>query len=155
MCETQALVHSYSSFTRITNPSHSSDKCAVYTVHDALWCHLHLLLPRTYCKRHNHVCTCTVQLTRNLNASVEYERFCSRVSMCETQALVHSYSSFTGITNPSHSSDKCAVYTVHDALWRGLHLLLPNLCYLQLWQLFFLIYFFGLFYAIIRIRMSF
>ena len=40
-----------------------------------------------------HACTYihlqyTVQLTRNLNASVEYERFYSRVSMCETRALV-------------------------------------------------------------------
>ena len=30
----------------------------------------------------------TVQLTRNLNTSVEYERFYSRVSMCKTRALV-------------------------------------------------------------------
>ena len=37
----------------------------------------------------NHpICTCTVQLTPNLNASVEYERFYSRASMCKTRALV-------------------------------------------------------------------
>ena len=49
---------------------------------------------------------CTVQLTRNLNVSVEYERFYSRVSMCETRALEHSYSnsSFTRRSDPSHSN---------------------------------------------------
>ena len=50
--------------------------------------------------------TATVQLTRNLNASVEYERFYSRVSMCETRALEHSYSSFTRRPDPSHSSTR-------------------------------------------------
>ena len=54
-------------------------------------------------------CTCTVQLTRNLNASVEYERFYSRVSMCETRALDHSYSSFTRRSDPSHSSTRALV----------------------------------------------
>ena len=57
------------------------------------------------------VYTCTVQLTRNLNASVEYEyeRFYSRVSMCETRALEHSYSSFTRRPDPSHSSTRALV----------------------------------------------
>ena len=56
-----------------------------------------------------YICTCTVQLTRNLNASVEYERFYSRVSMCETRALEHSYSSFTRRSDPSHSSTRALV----------------------------------------------
>ena len=56
-----------------------------------------------------HVDACTVQLTRNLNASVEYEHFYSRVSMCETRALEHSYSSFTRRSDPSHSSTRALV----------------------------------------------
>ena len=63
--------------------------------------------------RSTHTCTCihvyTVQLTRNLNASVEYERFYSRVSMCETRALEHSYSSFTRRSDLEHSSTRALV----------------------------------------------
>ena len=46
----------------------------------------------------------TVQLTRNLNASVEYERFYSRVSMCETRALVFELHSKIGPLALEHSS---------------------------------------------------
>ena len=52
----------------------------------------------------------TVQLTRNLNASVEYEHFYSRVSMCETRALEHSYSSFTRRSDLEHSSTRALQY---------------------------------------------
>ena len=69
------------------------------------------ILYETLCM-YNMSYACTVQLTRNLNASVEYERFYSRVSMCETRA------SFTRRSDPSHSSTRALVLVLERSSTR-------------------------------------